>query len=101
MANEFIPSNNSVIVDTVFTDADTFFKVLGSGPLLNKAPSLKVKKIDWANPSGDLIIKDRAGETIFFKNAPAEDAEYLMELWWRKGWAVTTLGGGTVTVYFE
>lgn len=102
MSNLFVASNNSVILDTTFTDADTFFKVLGSGLHLNRAPHLKVKKIEWTNPTGDLEIQDRTSKVIFFRNAPAEDAEYLFDdgVWWRKGFKLTVLGGGKVTIYF-
>lgn len=97
MANLFVPSNNTVILDTTFSDAHTFFKVTGP----NKAPSLKVKAIEWLNPSGDLEIQDDASNRIFFRNAPAEDGHWVIEEWWRKGFKLTTLGGGTVHVHFE
>lgn len=98
MANAFVSSNNSVILDTTFSDPYTFFNVIGP----NKSPSLKVKKIDWTNPSGDLEIQDADSKVIFFRNAPAEDAEYLWDdgIWWRKGFKLTVLGGGKVTIYF-
>lgn len=99
MANSISASPPVIIVDTAYTDPDTFLKDVALG----KTPAVKVKSLRWvgATTAGhECVVQDRDSEVIWAAKAEGANVEVVDDVckMWTNGFKVPTLGSGKLYI---